>query len=66
MKKEKDDKLTTFTEKERRLYRSMRLERVIAKYKCSRESAQIFIDLRDEGHPVHQAALMAGLADPLY
>lgn len=33
-------------------------------YGCSSETAQRYIDLREEGHPQHQALLMAGLADP--
>lgn len=37
---------------------------VMAHYGCTAESAQRFIDLRDEGYSREQAALMAGLTDP--
>jgi hypothetical protein len=40
------------------------LPNVTAHFRCSEESAQRYIDLRDEGHGSYQAALMAGLADP--
>lgn len=33
-------------------------------YDCSAETAQLYMDLREEGYPMHQALLMAGLADP--
>jgi hypothetical protein len=41
-----------------------RLPKVMQRFGCSADSAQRFIDLRDEGYPAHQAALMAGLTDP--
>lgn len=37
---------------------------VMAAYECTAEDAQRYIDLREEGYPMHQALLMAGLADP--
>jgi hypothetical protein len=37
---------------------------VMQHYQCSAETAQRYIDLRDEGYSVEQAALMAGLTDP--
>jgi hypothetical protein len=33
-------------------------------YGCSAETAQRYMDLRDEGYPQYQALLMAGLSDP--
>lgn len=41
-----------------------RLQRTMLQYNCSAADAQRFIDLRDEGHSITQAALMAGLTDP--
>jgi|GEM_PF-2119655 len=41
-----------------------RLQRIRDQYGCSQADAQRFIDLRDEGYSITQAALMAGLADP--
>lgn len=41
-----------------------RLQRIMAHFGCSQEAAQRFIDLRDEGYSIDQAALMAGLSDP--
>jgi hypothetical protein len=40
------------------------LPNVMQHFSCSADDAQRYIDLRDEGHSSHQAALMAGLADP--
>lgn len=37
---------------------------LIAAYDCSAETAQLFIDLREEGYSTEQALLMAGLSDP--
>jgi hypothetical protein len=37
---------------------------VMLRYGCDDETAQRYLDLRDEGYPMHQALLMAGLADP--
>lgn len=37
---------------------------IVQHYGCSQETAQRYIDLRDEGYPQHQALLMAGLSDP--
>lgn len=37
---------------------------VRAHFNCDAESARRYIDLRDEGYSMEQAALMAGLADP--
>jgi hypothetical protein len=37
---------------------------VMGHYGCSAESAQRFIELRNEGYGTHQAALLAGIADP--
>lgn len=41
-----------------------RLKRVMASYHCDQESAIAFINLREEGHGVYQASVMAGIADP--
>lgn len=41
-----------------------RMQRLMSQYQCSAADAQRFIDLRDEGHSITQAALMAGLTDP--
>lgn len=43
-----------------------RVKRIMEKYECAREDAERFIDLREEGHAVYQAAVLAGLADPNY
>jgi hypothetical protein len=40
------------------------LPNVMRHFDCSAESAQRYIDLRDEGYPSFQAAIMAGLSDP--
>jgi hypothetical protein len=40
------------------------LANVMEKFECSEEMAQAYLDLREEGYPRHQAALMAGLIDP--
>lgn len=37
---------------------------VMQAYGCSAETAQRYVDLRDEGFGVKQARLMAGLSDP--
>lgn len=33
-------------------------------YECDYDTAERYCDLRDEGHSVFQARIMAGLADP--
>jgi hypothetical protein len=43
---------------------SVRAQRVMERYGCSSETAWRYLDLRDEGYPQYQAALMAGLTDP--
>ena len=40
------------------------VDNIMCRYGCSSESAQRYIDLREEGHYQHQALLMAGLTDP--
>lgn len=40
------------------------VQNVVQRYGCDAETAQRYIDLRDEGYPQHQALVMAGLADP--
>ena len=37
---------------------------VMYAYGCSAETAQRYVDLRDEGYSMAQAKLMAGLSDP--
>jgi hypothetical protein len=37
---------------------------IMQAYGCSAETAQLYKDLRDEGHGIEQAKLMAGLSDP--
>ncbi len=39
-------------------------ENIAEHYGCSLDSAQQYIDLREEGYSQYQAALMAGIADP--
>lgn len=39
-------------------------ERIAQKYGCSIETAQLYLDLKEEGYSTYQAKLMAGLADP--
>lgn len=41
-----------------------RLQRVMETHRCSAETAQRYIDLRDEGYSIYQAKLMSGLIDP--
>lgn len=41
-----------------------RIEHVMRKFRCEREDAERYLDLRDEGYDRYQAAVMAGLADP--
>ena len=41
-----------------------RIKRVMQMYHCSREGAERYLDLREEGYTKYQAALMAGIADP--
>lgn len=41
-----------------------RIMRIMNQYGCSAETAQRYIDLREEGHPSYQAGIMAGLRDP--
>ena len=55
---------TEFTEEEKQKFREERIKRVCAKYNCSQEDACRFIDLREEGHGVYTASVMAGIADP--
>lgn len=40
------------------------IDAVMAVYECSEETAQLYIDLREEGYSREQAGLMAGLTDP--
>jgi hypothetical protein len=40
------------------------INRLIRKYGCDSETACRYLDLREEGYPMHQALLMAGLTDP--
>jgi hypothetical protein len=40
------------------------LPNIMKAYACSEETAQRYMDLRDEGHSIEQAKLMAGLSDP--
>lgn len=37
---------------------------VMQRYGCDSESAQRYMDLREEGYLQHEALLMAGLSDP--
>ncbi|WP_313387616.1 hypothetical protein [Achromobacter aegrifaciens] len=41
-----------------------RIERVMQEYGCSREDAERYLDLREEGYSQYQSAVMAGLTDP--
>ena len=40
------------------------LPNVIRHFECDEETAQRYIDLREEGYDSYQAAVMAGLKDP--
>ena len=42
------------------------VEAIVAHYGCSTETAQYYIDLRDEGYPQEQALVMAGIKSPSY
>lgn len=39
---------------------------VMAQFGCDRHDAQRYCDLREEGYPMHQAKVLAGLSDPQY
>lgn len=41
-----------------------RLQRIMETYECDLETAQRYLDLRDEGYNYVQAQLMAGIGDP--
>lgn len=41
-----------------------RIQNIMEQYKCNREDALVVIYLRDEGYSMHQATVMAGVADP--
>ena len=41
-----------------------RLQRVMQQHKCDEDTAQRYIDLRDEGYSIFVAKVMSGLADP--
>lgn len=41
-----------------------RLQRVMETYECDPETAQRYLDLRDEGYNYVQAQLMAGIGNP--
>ena len=43
---------------------SQRVDRIVANFRCSREDAWRYIELRDEGHSQYAAKIMAGIADP--
>jgi hypothetical protein len=43
---------------------SARIMRITEIYRCSREDAWRFIELREEGCGQYQAAVLAGIADP--
>ncbi len=45
-------------------FREERIKRICESYKCSQEDACRFIDLREDGHSVYEASVMAGIADP--
>ncbi len=45
-------------------FREERIKRICETYGCTQEDACRFIDLREEGHGVYQAAVMAGISDP--
>ncbi len=53
-----------FTPEEIQKFRVERIKRIMEHYKCTQERALTFIDLREEGHGVYQASVMAGIADP--
>ena len=40
------------------------VEDIMERYSCDADTAQRYCDLREEGYPMHQALLMAGLSDP--
>ena len=41
-----------------------RMKRIMRVYNCDAETAQAFMDLRDDGHGLYQAEVMAGVRDP--
>ena len=41
-----------------------RLQRIMDQYRCNADDAQLYLDLREEGHTGYEAAVMAGLRDP--
>lgn len=40
------------------------LENVMRRYQCGEAAARIYMDYREEGYSVIQAALIAGIVDP--
>ena len=42
------------------------VEKIMEKYDCSYETAQLYLDLKEEGYSTYEARIMAGLADPDY
>ncbi len=66
MWKSSPPKSPTYTTEEIQKFRVERIKRIMDNYKCSQERALTFIDLREEGHGVYQASVMAGIADPTF
>lgn len=44
----------------------IRIERIMAAFRCDREDAVTYIELRDEGYSQYEAAVLAGIRDPDY
>lgn len=40
------------------------VENIMEHFECDEETAQRYIDLRDEGHQRYQAMVLSGLCDP--
>lgn len=45
-------------------YEESAISWTMRKYGCDQETAQRFLDLREEGYTMYQAKLMSGLGDP--
>ena len=64
MWKSSPQKSPTYTTEEIQKMREERIKRIMEQYKCSNSDACTFIDLREDGHSVYQASVMAGIEDP--
>lgn len=48
------------------MHNEARIIWVMNRYRCDREDAIKYLDLREEGYSSYQAVVMAGISDPDY